>query len=238
MWDTVLFDLDGTLLDYSAACRSALDESLSELGLEASGSIREDLLAFLGSGPVQAIEACRPGAPATSDPSLRSIFPLRGSTECSVFLDAFFKALSRQHGLIDGAVETLEAVRPGRRLAAVSNGLGPVQRMRLMNAGLMQYFDALVISCEIGVAKPDPAIFDAALKLLSASKESAVMVGDGAASDMAGAEAAGIGFVYFRPDGVFAPSGRWIARITDLRELPDLPGFREQQPALPAREGT
>ena len=106
-----------------------------------------------------------------------------------------------------------------------------------MDAGLMQYFDALVISCEIGVAKPDPAIFDAALKLLSASKESAVMVGDGAASDMAGAEAAGIDFVYFRPDGVFVPSGRWIARITDLRELPDLPGFREQPPALPAREG-
>ena len=227
MWRTVLFDLDGTLLDYAGARRAALDESLSEFGLEAPDPVGNALLAFLDSDPVQSIEACRPGAPATSDPSLHPIFPLRDRVGCPVFLDAFFRALSRQHGLIDGAIETLEAVRPGRMLAAVSNGLGPVQRARLADAGLMQYFDALVISCEVGMAKPDPAFFQAALKLLSSSKEEAVVVGDGAASDMAGAQAAGIDFVYFRPDGVFAPSGRWIARITDLRDLPGLPGFRE-----------
>lgn len=229
MWKTVLFDLDGTLLDYRRAQEGALSDCCSELGLEPGASDRGLLREFIDSEPVQAIEACRPGAPGTSAPSVCSGFPLSGAVSCPEFLDAYFRALAGQCDLIDGALEILAEIRPGCRTAVVSNGPGPVQRSRMEGSGLMQYFDAIVISCEIGLSKPDPGIFEIALRILSAPRESAVVLGDGAVSDMQGAEAAGLDFVYFRPDGVFVPEGRRVAQITDLREFPGLPGFREAE---------
>ncbi len=225
MWKTVLFDLDGTLLDYAKAQEEAVLLGLSELGLDDVAGLVAPLLAFVNSDPVQAIEACRPGAPGTTDPCVASVFPPSSGLKCSEFLDAYYRALSLQGQTIPDAAETLSLVHSGASVGVISNGLGPVQRTRLERSGLMQYIDALVISCEIGSAKPDPAIFHAAMRLLGSRPGETVMVGDGASSDMRGAEAAGIAFVWFRSGGDFGGDGPRIAEITRLSGLMDSPGF-------------
>jgi len=45
----------------------------------------------------------------------------------------------------------------------VTNGASDLQRRKLAIAGLEEYFDVVVASCDLGLGKPDPAIFDAAL---------------------------------------------------------------------------
>jgi HAD superfamily hydrolase (TIGR01549 family) len=217
----VLFDLDGTLLDYSSAQASAVASCASQLGM--TGDMDGPLLAFVNSAPVQDIEACRPGAPAPGGASVRAAMPPDAGVDPAEFLAAYFEALSAQGATMPGARECLEELGRGYRLAAVSNGPGPVQRRRLELAGLSAYFDAIVLSCERGVAKPDPAIFRMALEECGVEADEALMIGDSAASDMNGAAAAGIDFVFFRPHGDFGAAG---PRIAEIRMLSDLQTLR------------
>jgi putative hydrolase of the HAD superfamily len=79
--------------------------------------------------------------------------------------------------------------------------------------------DAVVISAELGVAKPDPAIFRAALERLGAAAGDALHVGDSVEHDVAGARAAGIEAVLVARDGAEVPAG--VRAVTSLEELID-----------------
>lgn len=90
------------------------------------------------------------------------------------------------------AVPALEELRSrGLKLVCVSNwdsSLGEV----LKRCGLAAHLDGAVSSAEAGAAKPDPAIFEAALSLAGCTREEAVHVGDTPEEDVDGAHAAGI----------------------------------------------
>ena len=79
----------------------------------------------------------------------------------------------------------------GLRLGVVSNSDGRVEQA-LAAAGLRKYFDVVVDSALVGVEKPDPRIFQAALKALNVKPEEALYVGDLYHVDVVGARAAGI----------------------------------------------
>jgi putative hydrolase of the HAD superfamily len=112
---------------------------------------------------------------------------------------------------------TLAALR-GRTLVVVSNWdcsladwLGP--------AGLLEHFQGVVTSGEVGVAKPGRGIFERALELAGAGPGDAVHVGDSLANDVAGARAAGIRPVLVARDGS-PPEG--VEAIRSMAELPAL----------------
>ena len=78
----------------------------------------------------------------------------------------------------DGAlVECLRGLRGSARTAVVSNAW-PHMRTRLSDAGLLDVFDAVVLSCDVGCAKPDPRIYDAALRRAGARPEDALFIDD------------------------------------------------------------
>ncbi len=86
----------------------------------------------------------------------------------------------------------LRAVRDrGWHVGVISNW---DQRLRplLERLALSQYFDSIIISCEVGAEKPDPRIFRAALQAAGVRAEEAWHVGDAASEDVRGAEAAWI----------------------------------------------
>jgi putative hydrolase of the HAD superfamily len=111
----------------------------------------------------------------------------------------------------------LERLRAGgARLAVVSNWDVSLHDV-LERTELRGRVDAVVISAEVGVAKPDPAIFRTALERLGAKAGDAVHVGDSVEHDVAGARAAGLEAVFVARNGAQAPDG--VRVVTSLDGL-------------------
>jgi putative hydrolase of the HAD superfamily len=86
---------------------------------------------------------------------------------------------------------------------------------RLAETGLAGLVDGAVASAELGAAKPDPAIFRAALERLGATAGEAMHVGDSMEHDVAGARAAGLDAVLVARDGAEAPDGVRVVSSLD-----------------------
>ena len=115
-------------------------------------------------------------------------------------------------------VEVLQALRErGHPLAVVSNWDVSLREV-LDRTGLAPLVDAVVISAELGAAKPSPRPFEAALEALGAPAAGAVHVGDTHAEDVLGARAAGVRPVLVVRDGA-APPDDEVHVVADLRGL-------------------
>jgi len=119
----------------------------------------------------------------------------------------------------DGLDETLMELSEDYKLALLSNVWLEGPRQSLRDLGYDRWFDAMLLSCDIGIPKPDPRIFQHILNLLSIEPEEAIMVGDSLDADIKGAIGAGLHAVHFDPDGSSLWSGYKIQRLSDLPQL-------------------
>ena len=122
-------------------------------------------------------------------------------------------------------VETaLATLRSHYRLGLITNGAPDLQRAKFRKSQLEPYFDVAIVSGEIGIGKPDPAIFRQALQMLSARPEEAVMIGDSLSRDIAGAHNAGMrGLLIKRPGWQgnkpqIVPNGE-LTNLLSLKEM-------------------
>lgn len=132
----------------------------------------------------------------------------------------YVAALSRQHILIPGALEMMRRVSARMPVAVVTNGIKQVQHARFDGSPIMEYVNALVISHEEGVDKPDPRLLYIALeKLGGIAPGYALMVGDSLTSDIAAANNAGMDACWYAPSEKPAPENYNIKYvITDIRD--------------------
>jgi putative hydrolase of the HAD superfamily len=115
---------------------------------------------------------------------------------------------------VPGALDALRS--RGARLVAVSNWDCSLPDA-LRAAGLADRFDAIITSAQAGGAKPNPAIFEAALTAAGVPASAAVHVGDSLHEDVEGARAAGVEPVLLLRDDRAAPAG--LRTIRSLDEL-------------------
>ncbi len=182
-YKAVLFDLDGTLLDYKTAQRNATNN-------------RQNHYKLVNSPEVQSYESR--GIPSPESPEMQKAFRTHNiNSDPEVFLKNYFAKLS-QHGIpMPGAEELLKRLIGKTKLAVVSNGPGEVQNPRLEKAGLSGFFPDRFYSRDLGIAKPDPAILQLAIKKLNTTEKETLFIGDSRTSDQPAAEAAKINFFLF-----------------------------------------
>jgi putative hydrolase of the HAD superfamily len=119
---------------------------------------------------------------------------------------------------VAGATALLDALRERDvRVGVVTNNLAKEQMAKLAFCGLDGRVDAVVISEEAGVTKPDPRIFGLALERLGVERDRVVMLGDSWEVDVRGAVAAGIRAVWFNPMGRSRPGP--LPRVPEIRSL-------------------
>jgi 2-haloacid dehalogenase len=109
-------------------------------------------------------------------------------------------------------------------LAIITNGLKDVQNYRIKKSVIGEYFEDIVISEEVKVAKPNSKIFEHALNNLKHTDKSKVlMVGDSLTSDIQGGINFGIDTCWFNPSKtVNTTKIKPTFEIANLMELKDI----------------
>lgn len=219
----LLFDADGTLFDYDAAEMAAIAESFARHDLDYQPAVGDHYRAInhqfwqrFEQGEV-ALAELRVGR-------FQSLFAELGLTpDVETFANTYLTQLAAQSHLFVGAASLIQSLHGRYRLALITNGLADVQYPRPERSGLRPYFDAVIVSDEVGVGKPDPAIFDVAFAHMGhPAKETVLIIGDSLTSDMQGGVNYGIDTCWLNQAGKTAnglPLTYEIKQLADLEAI-------------------
>lgn len=110
---------------------------------------------------------------------------------------------------LEGALSLMEALHGKVKLGIITNGFTALQDIRLKRTGFDKFFDLLVISEEVGIAKPDAGIFEYAKKQMQPTPENSriLMVGDNPHSDVLGGQNANFKTCWLNEHGKDIPQG-------------------------------
>jgi putative hydrolase of the HAD superfamily len=192
----VWFDCDGTLVEFDRPYPEVVRAGFERAGLDPDPPWLETYSeAFFEAFDALAPDPYRRGMEAVVERHGPAAAP-------EALADALVEAELAATRPRPGVPALLDALDGTHRLGVLTDGVRRVQTAKLERARLYDRFDAVVVSCDVGAHKPDPAIFDAAREALAADDH--VMVGDSAERDVRGARRAGFRAVHVGTDGVDA----------------------------------
>lgn len=207
----LFFDLDHTLWDYVKNSREALREGYDEIGLKSLGvdSLAEFIKAYECANDYY-WKYYREGKIGKEEfrklrfEMMMKPWGLDKKEGLSQKLtDHYVSTSPYKVGLIEGAIETLEALKQrGHKMSLLTNGFEEIQHIKVESSGLSKYFEGLLTSDALGYKKPNPEIFHLALRKMGVNASDSVMLGDSLEADILGAKTVGMGQVFFNPDEV------------------------------------
>lgn len=134
------------------------------------------------------------------------------------FEDEYVKRCPTKTNLFPDAHEVLTYLKSKYILHLISNGFKESTEIKIAGSNISDYFDQIIISENVGVNKPDPAIFQHALDVSGAKKEESLMIGDSIEADVRGALGFGMDAIFFNALGIKKPDDVPV-QISGLKEL-------------------
>lgn len=192
-YTTLLFDLDDTLMDFKKAEENAIEKLLLKYSLPATEENKR-LYSLTNQSKWKALEKgeiTRKELFATRFPDF---FKALGVEADGAKANAdYMHFLSQGRFVIDGAEDICRELRRSYSMYIITNGAKIVQQGRLTDLPLMQYFDGVFISEEVGFDKPKKEYFDHVfLNIPEKDKSKCLVIGDSLSSDILGAVNYGI----------------------------------------------
>ncbi len=199
-YDIILFDVDGTLLDFHKTEQLALTNTLTELEIEPSA---ENIAVYSQCNNVlwDMLERGEIDKDELKTKRFRDFFK-QINVEIDEHLGSrtYLKHLCAGCFFIEGAVKVSRRLSQSHRLAITTNGIAKVQYSRLQLSGLDKFYEHIFISDEIGHAKPNINYFNYVLHAMDVKDLSRVIIiGDSLTSDIKGGNNAGISTCWYNP---------------------------------------
>jgi 2-haloacid dehalogenase len=220
-YNWVLFDADGTLFDYDRAEAQALRATFADAGHPFEPGHAEVYRQVNGA----LWRAFERGEIAQAVLKVRRFEQLLAAVgmeaDAAAFSRRYLENLGLAADLVPGAERVVRALHGRVGLVLITNGLKQVQRSRFARSPIGGCFAEVVISEEVGAAKPDARIFDAAFERMGCPpKKEVLIVGDSLTSDMRGGNDYGIDTCWFNPSQAPRPDGVEVCyEIHDLDEV-------------------
>jgi putative hydrolase of the HAD superfamily len=221
----VLFDVDDTLFDRKGAQPLVLEIIVKKLPEIFRKMEMEKITAAFTESDVITTRDFESGAPSEGLRDIRSRLFLRllGIDEdyAETITEMYVREYPAVKAPVPGSRDTVKELGRSYKTGIVSNGFPDVQYTKLETMGLRQKFSCIVLSEEIGIRKPDPAIFTRAAALLGIEAEECLYVGDSYTNDVIGAAGAGMKTCWFKRNstGLEGDSLKADLVINDLAKL-------------------
>ena len=205
-YDTVLFDADGTLLDFLKSEREAVAEALRLCGV----SPTDEMLTVYSAINDELWKRLERGEIARSVllyHRFELLFERYGvSADAHEMAATYMDCLSHKGYVLEGAEALCRRLFGKCRLYIVTNGTEIIQKGRFADSGLQPDFEKCFISEVIGYNKPSEKFFQrVAESIPDFCKEKTVIVGDSLSSDILGGIRFGIDTCWYNPQGKTAP---------------------------------
>ncbi len=221
----VFFDLDATLLDHDAAARSGAAKFYETF----RSSFNEDLESFLKRWETLSEKYFQSNSPylnLTTEERRRArarefFAEALSDGEAQRRFGVYVTTYEANWKLFPDSLPCLRSLK-GLPLGLITNGEKEQHRSKIHQLGLEPFFPTVVISGEVGLAKPDKAIFELAAREAGAALRDCVYVGDRLQTDALAAQEAGMRGIWLDR------KNQWDGRETGvpvLRNLAELPGL-------------
>ena len=230
-YKAVFIDWDDTIGDFVGAAKRALQEMYDKYNLSDYFASHEEFISLYKPHNIELWD--KYGKDLVTKEFLRVdrfLYPLlhgskinvQGSLsvvqDSSILLDLralaeqmsedFLHLTTKYFSLLPGAEELVRYLAKKYPLTVVTNGFIEVQYEKFDKSGLRDCFSHIVLSEEVGCQKPNPRIYEEALRMNGVSAEEAVMIGDSWNSDIQGASNAGIDQIWVRKSQDSLPEGQ------------------------------
>ena len=189
MFEYLLFDFDNTLVDFHGPSKVAFKQAYEEQGLTYDDSVYKKYKQING----KIWDQFENGEITTEDIRRERFKQLFEKLDIKGIEPVFFNSRYMHYVventiLYSGVKELLIQLKEQYKLAIVTNGLKEAQRARLDKVGISDLFEVIVVSDEIGFAKPEKAYFDFVHQEIGKiNKEHVLVIGDNPKSDIKGA---------------------------------------------------
>lgn len=223
MFKIILWDIDGTILDFKAAEKVALKNTISELGI---GECNDDQVAVyseINNKYWKMLERGEISKPDLLNERFKEFFTKEGFiyNDFEKFNKIYQVKLGDTIVFNDESYSLLKSLKGKYKQYAVTNGTFLAQDIKLKKSGLYDIFDQVFISEKVGYEKPDIKFFEKVFKTTEISnKNEVIIIGDSLTGDMKGGENAGIATCWYNPLNLKKPENPKIDYvISDLNEI-------------------